>query len=171
VQNVATPPMPPPKRAGFDTQLRKEGVRVELRRMDAPATVNVSHRGKTFAFLVEAMAALLAFAGAIALLRRERGAKWAYFIFVGLGALVVSGTVNPRSAGPWQMASIGVFAAVGIWLICGIRGWLAACMERRRERQVQAAKLAAEEAEKRAERFAARQAAQETKPTEPPAQP
>jgi hypothetical protein len=168
------PPLPPPKRAGFDTQLRKEGVRVDLRRMDAPATVNVSHRGKTFAFIVEALAALLAFAGGIALLRRGRGEKWAYFIFVGLGALVVSGTVNPRAAGMWQMISVGVFAGVGIWLISGIRCWLAACMERRRERAEKAAKLAAEEAERRAEKFAAVQAAKaaahDTKPTEPPTQ-
>ena len=177
VPSAAPHALPPPKRAGFDTQLRKEGVRVDLRRMDAPATVNVSHRGKTFAFLTEALAALLAFAGGIALLRRGRGEKWAYFIFVGLGALVISGAVNPRGAGMWQMVSIGVFAALGVWLICGMRGWLAACMERRRERAAQAAKLAAEEAERRAEKFAAMQAtkaaahaAEAAKPTEPPTQ-
>ena len=176
VPSAAPHTLPPPKRAGFDTQLRKEGVRVDLRRMDAPATVNVSHRGKTFGFLVEALGALLAFAGGIALLRRGRGEKWAYFIFVGLGALVVSGTVNPRSAGMWQMISIGVFAALGIWLICGMRCWLAGCMERRRERAAQAeAKAAAQAAEEAAERAARRAAAavaaQETKPSEPPTQP
>ena len=143
--------------------------------MDAPETVKVSHRGKTFAVLTEALAALLAFAGGIALLRRGRGEKWAYFIFVGLGALVISGTVNPRSAGMWQMISIGVFAAVGIWLICGIRCWLAACMERRREREAHAARLAAERdaaeaVERAARRAAAAATAQETKPTEPPTQ-
>ena len=169
--------LPPPKRAGFDTQLRKEGVRVDLRRMDAPATVSVSHRGKTWAFLVEAMAGLLAFAGGIALLRRGRGEKWAYFIFVGLGALVISGTVNPRSAKPWQMIFSGVLVVLGIWLICGIRGWVAASIERRRERADKAAKLAAEDAERRAEKFAAMQAAkaaahaaEAAKPTEPPTQ-
>jgi len=180
VPHAAPPPLPAPKRTGFDTQLRKEGVRVDLRRMDAPATVNVSHRGKTFAFLTEAIAALLAFAGGIALLRHGRGAKWAYFIFVGLGALVVSGEVNPRGAGMWQMISGGVLAGVGVWLICALRGWLAACGERRRERAEKAAKLAREEAERRAEKFAAMQAAKaaahgaekphDTKPTEPPTQ-
>jgi hypothetical protein len=177
VPHAAPPPLPAPKRAGFDTQLRKEGVRVELRRMDAPATVNVSHRGKTCAFLTEAVAALLAFAGGIALLRHGRGAKWAYFIFAGLGALVISGAVNPRGAGMWQMLAVGVFAGVGVWLICGMRGWLAARFERRRKRAEKAAKLAAEEAEKRAEKFAAMQAAkaaahatEATKPAEPPAE-
>jgi hypothetical protein len=173
--------LPPATRAGFDTQLRKEGVRVDLRRMDAPATVNVSHRGKTFAFLTEALAALLAFAGGIALLRRGRGEKWAYFIFVGLGALAMSGAVNPRGAGMWQMVYVGVCAAVAIWLVCGIRGWLAACMERRREREAQAAKLAAEQAAERAARFAATAAAHavphvavpkaDPNPDEPPTQP
>src|SRR5205823_11979109 len=71
--------LPAPKSAGFDTQLRREGVVVELRRMDAPAVVKVAHRSKTYAFVFEAMAGLLAFAGAIALLRRGRGERWAYF--------------------------------------------------------------------------------------------
>jgi len=161
VPSAAPHALPVPGRAGFDTQLRKEGVCVDLRRMDAPATVNVSHRGKTFAFLSEALASLLAFGGGIALLPHGRGAKWMYFIFVGLGALVISGAVNPRDAGMWQMVSIGVFAGLGIWLICGIRGCLVACIERRRQRAVQAAKLAAEAAA----------TGQDKRPAEPPPQP
>ncbi|MCX6979266.1 MAG: hypothetical protein NTV08_00715 [Verrucomicrobia bacterium] len=178
-QHTEPPPLPAPKSAGFDTQLRKEGVSVELRRLDAPATVNVAHRGKTYSFVVDAMAGLFAFAGAISMLRRDRAAKWAYFIFIGLGALVISGAVNPRGASKWQHIYIGTLLGVAVWLVCAFRGWLAACAERRSERAEKAAKVAREEAEKRAEKFAAMQAAAQASaakpsepqgPTEPPAQ-
>ena len=179
------PHLPAPKSAGFDTQLRKEGVQVELRRMDAPALVHVTHRGKTYAFIFEAVAALLGFAGAIRLLPRSRGAKWAYFIFIGLGALVVSGAVNPRAAGPWQMAALGVFAGVGIWILCGIGWGVRGMMERRRERAAQAAAReaahAAEAAAERARRavatvqpvahVAVAPTKQDAKPGVPPTQP
>lgn len=179
-QHTEPPPLPTPKSAGFDTQLRKEGVSVELRRMDAPAAVKVAHRGKTYSYVFEAMAALVAFAGAISMLRRDRAAKWAYFIFIGLGSLVISGAVNPRGAGPWQGIFVGTMIGVAVWLVCGFRGWLVACAERRRERAEKAAKLAAVEAERRAEKFAAAHAAAQASaakhaesqpPTEPPAQP
>jgi len=165
--------LPSPARAGFDTQLRKEGVGVELRRMDAPAPVRVAHRGKTYAYIVEALAALLTFAGAIWLLPRGRGAKWGYFLFVGLGALVVSGAVNPRATGPWQMAAFGVFAGVGVWLIAGIGGVLRVMMERRREREVQAAARAAAEALARhpIPPVVTPNAGPEAKPEEPPTLP
>ncbi|MEI7820146.1 MAG: hypothetical protein WCK55_04445 [Verrucomicrobiota bacterium] len=178
-QHTEPPPLPAPKSAGFDTQLRKEGVSVELRRLDAPATVNVAHRGKTYSFVVDAMAGLFAFAGAISMLRRDRSAKWAYFIFIGLGVLVISGAVNPRGASKWQHIYIGTLLGVAVWLVCAFRGWLAACAERRSERAEKAAKVAREEAEKRAEKFAAMQAAVQASaakpsepqgPTEPPTQ-
>jgi hypothetical protein len=143
------PPLPPPRSAGFDTQLRREGVRVELRRMDAPAAVNVAHRGKPYSFVIESLTALLTLAGAIRLLRAGRGVKWMYFIFIGLGALVVSGAVNPRAAGPWQMAALGVFAGAALWIAAaatgGIRGALARSAERKA--QVSAAESAARAAE------------------------
>ncbi len=164
--------LPTPKSAGFDTQLRREGVSVELRRMDAPAVVKVSHRSKTYAFVFEAMAGLLGFAGAIALLRRGRGEKWAYFLFVGLGALVVSGAVLPRSAGPWQMFAGGVFAGVGIWIVCGILAAMRAWAERAEQRKLQAEARAAAETERRAAVFAANaaKAAAAQHPPEPPTQ-
>ncbi len=170
--------LPTPKSAGFDTQLRREGVSVELRRMDAPAVVKVSHRSKTYAFVFEAMAGLLGFAGAIALWRRGRGEKWAYFLFVGLGALVVSGAVLPRAAGPWQMFAGGVFAGVCIWIVCGIISAMRAWAERAEQRKLQAATLAAAEADRRAAIFqanaakvaAAHPATEPPKPTEPPTQ-
>ncbi len=171
--------LPTPKSAGFDTQLRREGVSVELRRMDAPAMVKVSHRSKTYAFVFEAMAGLLGFAGAIALGRRGRGEKWAYFLFVGLGALVVSGAVLPRGAGPWQMFAAGVFAGVCIWIVCGIISAMREWRERAEQRKLQAEARAVAEAERRAAIFQANAAkvaagqhphAEPPKPTEPPTQ-
>ena len=148
------PQLPVAKSAGFDTQLRREGSRVELRRMDAPALVQVRHRGKTYAFLIEALAALLAFAGAIRMLGRGRSARWSYFIFIGLGALVVSGAVHPRAAAPWQMAALGVFAGAAIWIIGGVAGGLRDMVRRRRERAAGRAAEAAAEANERAARRA-----------------
>lgn len=114
------PPLPPARTAGFDTQLRKEGVAVTLRRMEAPATVEVAHRGRAYSVLIEALAGLLGFAGAVRIFGAPRGTKWMYFIFAGLGALVISGAVNPRSAGPWQMAAAGVLAGAALWIAAGM---------------------------------------------------
>ncbi len=172
-QRAEPPPLPAPKRAGFDTQLRVEGVSVKLRRMDAPATVKVSHRSKTYAFIVEAMAALLGFAGAIAMLRRDRASKWAFFILVGLGALVIAGAVNPRAADPWKMVAAGVFAGAVLWLGCGIAGAARSCAERSRERRERAEKAAAENAQRLAAIYQANAAPPQepAKPAEPPTQP
>ncbi|MEO6785044.1 MAG: hypothetical protein ABI318_02835, partial [Chthoniobacteraceae bacterium] len=179
VRHAEPQTLPAPKSAGFDTQLRREGVAVELRRMDAPAVVKVSHRSKTYAFVFEAMAGLLAFAGAIALWRRGRAAKWAYFLFVGLGALVVSGAVLPRAAGPWQMIAVGVFAGVCIWIVCGTICALRGMAERRRERHAQEMARAAESAERlaairqanAAKVAAAQHPPEPPKPAAPPPQP
>jgi len=170
------PPLPASKSAGFDTQLRLEGVRVVLKRMDAPASVQVAYRSRTYSYVFEAVAGLLAFAGAIRLLGRGRGEKWAYFIFVGLGTLVVSGAVSPRASDPWQMAALGVFGGVGIWLVAWFVGGVRAMAERRRA----SAARDAEQAVAQAKEFATRRAQAEAqatsqaavaKPEAPPAKP
>jgi hypothetical protein len=112
--------------AGFDTPLRKEGMRVELRRMEAPATVAVNYRGKGYAYFVEAIAGLLAFAGGIVLLRQTALHRWRYFLVIGLGALVVSGVVNPRAAGLWQMIWLGTLGAAGVWVGLALFRWIRA---------------------------------------------
>jgi hypothetical protein len=114
------PKMPEVKSAGFDTQIQKEGLRVTLRRLDAPAAIAVEYRGKTYAATIEAIACLLAFFGGIRLLGRSRQSRFAYFIFVGLGALIVAGAVDPRSAGVWKAIYLGVFLSALAWLICGL---------------------------------------------------
>ena len=120
------PPMPEVKTAGFDTQVQKEGVSVTLRRLEAPAPIAVEYRGKTYAATVEAIACLLAFFGGVRLLGRSRQGRFAYFIFVGLGALIIAGAVNPRGAGIWQAIYLGVFLAVIVWLVVGLWKWLRA---------------------------------------------
>jgi hypothetical protein len=120
------PELPEVKTAGFDTQIQKEGVSVTLHRLDAPAAIAVEYRGKTYAATVEAIACLLAFFGGIRLLGRSRQSRFAYFIFVGLGALIIAGAVNPRSAGIWQAIYLGVFLSVLVWLLVGSWKWLRA---------------------------------------------
>ena len=133
LQRSEPPELPTARTAGFDTQLRLEGMKTGLRRMDAPAAVEVAFRGKTYSFLVEAMLGILGFAGGIYCLRRNQQERWAYFIFVGLGALVISGVVNPRSAAPWQTLAFGVLGAAFIWIVPGIFRWIAGFAKRRRE--------------------------------------
>jgi hypothetical protein len=115
VEQNKLPELPEAKTAGFDTQIQKEGVSVTLRRLEAPAAIAVEYRGKTYAATVEAIACLLAFFGGVRLLRRSRESRFGYFLFVGVGALIVAGAVNPRGAGIWQAIYMGVFLSVLVW--------------------------------------------------------
>jgi hypothetical protein len=118
------PELPPVKTAGFDTQIQKEGITITLRRLDAPADIHVAYRGKTYEATIEAVACLLAFFGGVSLLRSSRQARFAYFAFVGLGALIVAGAVNPRAAGLWQSIYLGVFLSAIVWIVCKTSRWL-----------------------------------------------
>ncbi len=119
------PALPEARGAGFDAPLRIEGGRYELRRMESPAAVKVSFRGKTYSFIVEAFAGLLAFIGGAALLRKGPGERWGFFLVVGIGALIISGAVNPRGAGIWQSIFAGSLAAAILW--CALACWKAWC--------------------------------------------
>jgi hypothetical protein len=131
---TSTPPaLADSKGGGFDAPLRIEGAAFELRRMEAPAVVNVSYRGKTYAFIVESFLGLFAFVGGVVLLRRGRQERWAYFLLVGLGALVISGAVNPRAAGSWQFIFGGVACAALLWCLIGLGRWWAEMLERNRQ--------------------------------------
>lgn len=114
------PPLPAPKTAGFDTQLQKEGDPVTLRRLGEPAAIEVAYRGRAYAATVEAIAFLLALAGGLALLGRSRRERFAYFLIVGFGALVIAGARDPRGAGFWQALYLGAFAALAVWLAIGL---------------------------------------------------
>jgi hypothetical protein len=121
----AEPPrLAPATEPGFDTRLQPEGVSVVMRRLDAPSEIKVGYRGKTYAATVEAMACLLAFYGGVRLLGRPRSSRFAYFMFVGFGALIIAGAVNPRGASFWYMIYLGVFLAALVWLACGVWKWV-----------------------------------------------
>ncbi len=129
--------VPEPTKPGFNTQLRTEGQKFELRRMEAPAAITVGYRGKTYSFLLQAFAALITFGIGVVCLRKSPRERWAYFIAVGIGALIVSGAVHPRTAGVWQAAFGGVMAAGFVWAALGCwrdcREW-----RERRERRIAA---------------------------------
>ena len=120
------PKMPEVKSAGFDTQIQKEGLSVTLRRLDAPAAIAVEYQGKTYSAAVEAIAYLVAFFVGIRLLGWSRQSRFAYFIVVGLGALIVAGAVNPRSAGIWKAIYLGVLFSALVWLGLSLWKWLVA---------------------------------------------
>ena len=146
--------LPDVKGGGFDAPLRLEGAKFELRRMEAPAAVTVKYRGKTYAFIVEAFAALVAFVAGAALLRKGRQERWAYFLFVGVGALIISGAVNPRGAGMWQSIFAGAAASAALW--CGVGGWRAGRdWDERRRQQAEQRAIAVATASARAAAFAA----------------
>ena len=124
------PPLTAVKTAGFDTQIQKEGVSVTLRRLDAPAEIRAAFRGKTYAATIEAIACLLALFGGLRLLGCPRQTQFAYFTFIGLGALIIAGAVNPRAAGFWQAIYAGVFLSAIAWIVCAIWKGLRAQLER-----------------------------------------
>ncbi len=111
--------LPPTKNAGFDTQIQREGLKVTLRRLDAPAQIKVSYRSRGYAATVEALAFLFAFGIGVLLLGASRSARFYYFVFIGLGALLIAGAVDPRGARFWQTLYLGVFLAAIIWIAVG----------------------------------------------------
>jgi hypothetical protein len=130
------PPELPPATGGFDSQLPKEGQPAVLHRLDAPAPVTISYRSLAYANTVEALAFFLALGGGLFLLGSSRGARVTYFFIVGVGALILAGAVAPRAAGLWTAVYLGVFAAVGCWVLCRFSKWVrrvaAGISERRR---------------------------------------
>jgi len=118
------PTLPAPKHPGFDTHIQHEGIKVALRRLDAPAQIRISYRSKGYAATVEAFALLLAFAFGVWLLGASRRARFLYFVLVGIGALVIGGAVDPRAARFWETIYLGVFAAVPVWFVVGFVRWV-----------------------------------------------
>lgn len=112
------PALPAPKATGFDTQIQKDGLSVVLRRLAEPAPTSISYRSRVYSATLASALLLLAFYGGIRLLGRSRVAKLRYFLFVGVGALIMSGAVDPRSAASWKAIYAGVFASSLIWI-----GW------------------------------------------------
>ena len=114
----------PRRGGGFDSPVPKEGTPVVLRRLDAPAPVDISYRSLGYANTVEAVAFFLALGFGLALLGSSRGPRLAYFFLVGIGALILAGAVAPRAAGLWTAVYLGVFLAALAWLAAGSWRWL-----------------------------------------------
>jgi hypothetical protein len=89
-----------------------------LNRLDAPAGVAISYRSLTYYYTFEAILFFAALYFGIKLNRAPREAKFAYVFFVGIGALIIAGVVDPRGAGKWDAIYIGVFLSLLFWL-----GW------------------------------------------------
>ena len=126
-EQAEPPSLPAPKKAGFNTELQREGALITLRRLGEPAAVGVAYRSKGYAATLEALAFLLAFAGGLRLLDRSRRVRFWYFIVVGVGALVIAGAVSTRSVGFWQAIYLGALGALLVWLLVGafraLRAW------------------------------------------------
>jgi len=137
-EQTEPPTLPAANKGGFDTHIQKEGTSVTLRRLAAPAPVSVSYRGKTYAATIEAALCALAFFVGVSLLRASRQMRFAYFMVVGVGALIVAGAVDPRAAGKWQAIYLGVFLALIIWVVLGtwrgVTGWRGRWRARREAR-------------------------------------
>jgi hypothetical protein len=125
-EQVDPPTLPEAKATGFDTQLQREGVPVTLRRLGAPALVTITYRSKAYLATLEALGFLLALGLGLYITGRPRRERFAYFVVVGFGALVVAGAKDPRSAGVWQAIWLGAFAALGLWFALGFFRWLLA---------------------------------------------
>jgi len=118
------PVLPVNKGGGFDLQVPTEGQMFTLHRLDAPATVKISYRGKSFAFFWEALMGLLAFAGAIYLLWHTVPWRLAYLAVAGILPLIIAGAVSPTSASFWTAIYLGTFLGAMVWLLRGIPGFL-----------------------------------------------
>jgi hypothetical protein len=118
-QETEPPAVPAAQSAGFDTQLQPYGVQFVLRRLGEPASIEASYRGKTYAATVEVIAFLLALCLGLLLTGRSLAERFAYFVIIGLGALVIAGAKDPRSAGFWQAIYLGAFLALLVWLFVG----------------------------------------------------
>ena len=89
-----------------------------LNRLDAPAEVAISYRSLTYYYTFEAILFFAALYFGLKLNRAPREAKFAYVFFIGIGALVIAGVVDPRGAGKWQSVYLGVMFSLLFWL-----GW------------------------------------------------
>jgi hypothetical protein len=91
-----------------------------LHRMDAPSQVAISYRSLTYYYTVAWIFFLAALYFGIKLTPASREAKFAYVFFVGIGALIVAGVVDPRGTDKWEGIYIGVFLSLLYWLCRGL---------------------------------------------------
>lgn len=120
--------------AGVDFQVPNEGTSVVLHRLDAPVTVGISYRSLTWYYTVEAILFFAALYFGIRLSDGARETKFAYAMFVGVGALIIAGAVDPRGADKWHAIYLGVFLSVLFWLAAWFLKTVLRCLQHLRER-------------------------------------
>lgn len=112
---------------------------VILHRLDAPAEVGISYRSLAYYYTIEAILFFAALYFGIKLYRASREVKFAYVLFIGIGALIIAGVVDPRGAGKWNAIYLGVFVSLLYWLAGGICrkafDWAMREIKRLRERE------------------------------------
>ncbi|MCB1236432.1 MAG: hypothetical protein KDM91_15300, partial [Verrucomicrobiae bacterium] len=109
------PPSPAGASGGFDIQIPAEGQRFELHRLDAPDAIRVGYRSRGFAYFWEALFCVLALAAGVWLLAKPARWRFAYFVGVGVLALIVAGAVSPVAASFWRAIFLGVLGAAVVW--------------------------------------------------------
>jgi len=120
-QGVASsnpPSLPASQGAGVDFQIPREGQSVVLHRLDAPAEVAASYRSLTYYYTIEAILFFVALYFGLRFTGATREVKFAYVFFIGIGALIIAGAVDPRGAGKWHAIYLGVFLSVLAWAAC-----------------------------------------------------
>ncbi|MDF1812516.1 MAG: hypothetical protein P1V20_09880 [Verrucomicrobiales bacterium] len=109
---------------GFDLKIPTGGKLYRLHRLDEPSDIKIIYRSKGYESFIEALAGLLAFAGAIMMLWRPVKWRFLYFATFGILPLLIAGAVNPMSSGFWTAIYLGTLLGLLVWIAKGIPAFL-----------------------------------------------
>jgi hypothetical protein len=107
-------------RGPFDFQLPKDGQAFLMHRLDKPASVAANYRTRRMEHSIEALGVLLGLGLGFLLRRCPVGVKFGYFLFAGIGALILEGSLGTASSGFLRYFFVGVMLAVLLWIVRGI---------------------------------------------------
>lgn len=117
----------------FDFQVPKQGLRETLRRVGAPADMDVSFRSRKITFALEAVAFLLTFLAGISCWKCPLSKKVLFAAIFGLGGMLMTGLLSPANS----LVAIAVMLAAGavvlLWLALGCFGFCGALLRRIKE--------------------------------------
>ena len=119
-----TPPEIGKMKGGFDLEIPTGGQAYQLHRLDEPAPVTVVYRTKGYQLFIEALAALLAFAGAILFMKRPIRWRFLYFAAFGILPLIIAGAISPTGATFWTAIYLGTLFGALFWLARGLPRFL-----------------------------------------------
>lgn len=115
----APPQVEAAQRGGFEFQIPRDGVPFQLHRLDRPATIDLSFRGKKLEHTVEALGLLTALCVGLLLSRSGLRTRMAFVLVGGLGALVCEGVAPSSLSGFLKWFYLGVIISVAWWLVLG----------------------------------------------------